>query len=260
VPIIIDPKEIVIGPAFVYYREVGVNTPWSDAGVTLDDAVMRIQLEMFRPDNLTGVPGPVKGLDVVRRCNAEIEFTLAQWAGAKFGLAIPGARITAPAGTTVGGGVNTTLSGAVSVGATTVPLTATTNLAVGDVIKVGTGTTVEYRTVTAIASLNVSFRDPLLFAHAAAEAVVETVDDMRTLIEAPNVRRLADSAYHEWALVAESGKSGVHELRLPIGLSQTDTAEVTVGDDSVSGIRVNISARYDGSALGTSPFKLYAPA
>ena len=92
-------------------------------------------------------------------------------------------------------------AGRAAVGVTTISLTAVTNGAVGDPIKIGTGATAEYRVIDAIASLDVSFRDPLLFAHASGEAVVEAADDNRTLITAPLVRRQPDSAYFEYTIL-----------------------------------------------------------
>jgi hypothetical protein len=183
-----------------------------------------------------------------------------EMAGEKLALAIPGATYTAPVSANAGGTpFSSTSSAATLVGATTVPAVATTNLAVGDIFKIDTSTLTEYRTVTAISALNISFRDPLLFAHASGVALVETTGDNRSIVTMPTVRRQPDSAYKEWALVAESGKSGVTELRIPIGLSQTTGAEVTIGDDAMAGIRVTIAGRLNDDDLTASLFRLYAP-
>lgn len=253
----VDAKTYVIGPATVYYRAVGVSTPWTDVGVTLDDCVMRVVTEWFSPDNLSGVMGPVMGLDVLRRCTAEIEFTLPELAGAKFGLAFPGATVTA-ASDTAGSGLSSTLNGATSVGATSIVVASATGAAVGDIIEIDVTTLSEYREITAISSTTLSFRDPLLLAHASGVAVVEQAAgaDNRTLITAPLIRRQPDSAYREWALVAPNGY-GYNELRLPRAISQTTSAEITVSDNALSGIRVVLGARYLGSDLTVSPFKLY---
>lgn len=256
----ITPSQFIIGPAKIYYRDVGVLTPWTDVGVTLDDAVMRITQETWSPDNLNGVYGPVRGLDISRTVGAEIEFTLGEIAGEKIALAIPGAQFTAAVSADAGGSpLSTTTTAAVAAGATTIPLTAATNAAVGDHFSIGTGSTKEYRTITAIATLDISFRDPLLFAHASGEAVVETTGDNRSVITMPTFRRYPASAYKEWALVSESGKSGVNELRLPIGIA-TSAGEMTVADDAVAGMRVTIAGRLDETNLDTSLYRLYAPA
>lgn len=253
----IDPSAYILGPADVYYRAVGVNTPWTSIGATLDDAVLHITSERFVPDNLAGVMGPVQGLDYLRRMNANVEFTMPEIAGSKLALALPGARITAAANASSGVG-SSDLDGATVVGDRTITVTSATGFAVGDFVKIGTGATVELRQITAIATNDLSFRDPLLFAHADAEAVVEWSDDNRTLIESSITRRMPDSEYREWALVASNGE-GYQELRIPRGLAMVDSADVTFGETTVAGIRVTIGGRYSGSDLTASPFKLYAP-
>jgi hypothetical protein len=258
----VDPKAYVIGPAFPYFRDVGVLTPWSFLGVLLDDAVMRVVTRWFRPDNLSGVMGPIKGLDVLAEVNAEAEWTMPELIGTKFGKAVPGARITTETGADAGGTpLSTDLDGAVSAGATSINVTAATNGAVGDWIRIeaDAAATCERRQITEIAGTVLSFRDPLIFAHADAAVVVEIVDGKRIKIEAPVVRRQPDTAYDAWALVAESGKSTPTELRIPIGISQTETAEVTIGDEALSGIRMTVGARYDGDDLSISPFQLFGP-
>ncbi len=259
-PTSITPSAFIIGPAQVYYRAVGVLSAWTNVGVTLDDAVMRINQEMWNPDNLSGVYGSVRGLDVSQMVSAEIEFTLGEIAGEKIALAIPGATYTAPDATNAGGtpGSSTTTA-ATLVGATTVPFTAATNFSVGDFFSIDTGSVKEYRQITTIASLNISFRDPLLFAHASGAAVVETVSDNRSVVTMPTVRRQPAAAYREWSLVSESGKSGVNELRIPIGIA-TSAGEMTVADDSVAGMRVTIAGRLDETNLETSLYRLYSPA
>jgi hypothetical protein len=263
VPIVVTPRRYIIGPAYVYYRDVGVLTPWTSAGATLDDAVMRVMTEWFRPDNLSGVMGNVMGLDVLRRVDAEIEFTLGEIAGTSLGLAVPGARTTAAVSADAGGSPwSSTISAAAAAGATTITATATTNAAVGDFFRIETAAhaNVEYRQITAISGSDVSFRDPLLYAHTASTVVVETTGDKRDLIEAPTIRRQPDSAYKEWALVMDAGMQNTYELRIPRGMSHTESVDMTVADDALTGVRVTIGARYLGSDLTASPFKLYAPA
>jgi hypothetical protein len=257
----VTPSLFVIGPALIYYRAVGVNTAWTSVGATLDDAVMRVPTEWAgTQDQLSGVMGPVMGLDVLSRVGVEIEFTMPEMAGEKFGLAIPGAVYTAPVSTdSASTPLNTTLSAAVVAGATTIPVVAATNAAVGDYIHIAGASGVEYRTIDTINSLNLSFRDPLLYDHASGQVVKEALGDNRSIVTMPIVRRQPDSAYREWAIVAESGRSGVTELRIPRGISQTTGAEVTIGDDAIAGIRVTIAGRLDPTNLTTSIFRLYAP-
>jgi len=259
--LVVTPSAYIIGPAFVYYRDVGVETPWTSAGATLDDAVSRVTTTWFRPDNLSGVKGAVMGLDVLQSVDAEIEFTLGEIAGSSLALALPGSTITDEThADATGTPFTTTTTAATVVGATTVSMTAVTNLTVGDFIRleVVDHAKEEYRQVTAIATLDVSFRDPLQFAHDAGIAAVETDGDRRDAITSPVLTRQPDSAYKEWSLVSEAGQ-GYHELRIPRGLSQTESLEMTVADDAVAGVRVTIGARWLGSDLTISPFTLYVP-
>lgn len=252
-------QNYVIGPANIFRRSQGVLTTWTDMGLTLDDCNMRIVSEWFVPDNLAGVKGPVMGLDILRRLNAEFEFTLPDFVGANFAKVIPGARTTAEAHADASGSpYSSTLATASLAGATTIDSTAVTNLAVGDFIRIGSGAgvLVEYRQVTAIATNDVSFRDPLLVAHAATEEAVETTGDYRTKYESSLYSRMPDAAYDEWSMVMASG-NGWHELRFPQAISNTETAEITIGDNALSGIRVLISARYDPTDLDLSPFEFY---
>jgi hypothetical protein len=240
-----------------YYRAVGVLTPWSSIGATMDDTTMRIDQSWFRPD-LNGMLGPIQEMDYLTEQNAELEFTMVEVAGDKMALAVPGATSTTTSNVVDGAGLSTTTTAAVAIGATTIPLTATTNLAVGDWIKIG-ASNYEYRQVTAISSLNVSFRDPIQTARASGVAVVETAGDGKVDITGASVRRQPATAYHAWALVAEA-PVGYFELLLDSGISATDSAELNFGDETVGGIRTTIASRYNGSTPNTSPWHLRVPA
>jgi hypothetical protein len=260
--IVVDPKAFVIGPAFAYYRDVGVSTPWTSVGPTLDDAVARVNTTWFRPDNLAGVMGPVMGLDVLRGIDAEIEFTIAEVDGTRAGLVIPGARVTAAVNADAGGGGATTLNGATVAGATSIVVASATGLSVGDYFRVeaAANAKVEYRQITSVSGTTIGFRDQLIFDHASGVAVVETTGDNRTAVEAPVVRRQPDTVYKEWALVMESGRSAPHELRLPRAISQTEAVEMTIADDALAGVRTTLGARFYGPDLTVSPFTFFAPA
>jgi len=252
-------ENYIIGPASILYRDVAATGDWTDLGATLDDAVMRIVSEWFVPDNITGLKAPVVGLDVQRRLNAEFEFTLPDFVGGNMEVVFPGARVTAAVfNDTVSTPFTSTIAVAdVEAGAQSIEVLAVTNLAVGDYIRIGSGAgvLVEYRQVTNIAANVISFRDPLLFPHAIGEDAVETDGDYRSVYEASLYSRMPTSAYKEWAMRMSNG-NGYSELRLPRGLSTTETAEVTVGDNSLSGIRVMVSGRGDGPNPNTSPYQL----
>lgn len=256
----IDPTRFVIGPAFVRYRDVAATGAFTDVGVTLDDVVMRLPSTWAAFDNLSGVITTPQGLDVLTSLGAEIDFTLPELFGAKLGLALPGAVFTAEVHADASGSPgSSTTTAAVAAGATVVPFTATTNFAVGDYFRIeaAANASVEYRQIVGISSLNITVDAPLHFAHLTGVAVVETTGDARDVVTPPVTRRLGDTAYKEWSMIAESGKSGWTELRLPRAISRTTTAELTIADDALSGIRVTISARSNPAALTDPIFKLY---
>lgn len=69
---------------------------------------------------------------------------------------------------------NTTLSAAVSAGATTITVGSASTLAVGDQITVGAGSSAETRTISAISGTTITLSSPLNNAHPAGEPVWDT--------------------------------------------------------------------------------------
>lgn len=255
-------KNYVIGPATIHYRDEGDTGPWTGLGATLDAMTFRIISEWFVPDNLQGIKGPVKGLDVLRRLNAEVEFTLPDFTGDRMDLVIPGARTTAETHADAGGSPgSTTVATATQRGDTSVVTADATNFAVGDFFRIGSGAgvLVEYRQITAVDTNTLSFRDGLLDVHAVSEEVVETTGDYRTKVESSVYTRMPDSVYREWAMVYSNG-NGFSELRLPSGIAFAETTELSVDDNSLSGLSVMISGRYNGTDLSISPFEIYSAA
>jgi hypothetical protein len=256
-PMTITPENVVIGPARVYYRAVGVSTPWTSVGPTLDDVEVSIRTGMFTPDNIAGVLSPIMGLDVLRLAEADFSFTVAEVSGTSLAYAIPSSVLTAAVNADSGGGSSTT-SAAVLAGATTIPFTAVTNFIVGDYFRIeaAANALVEYRQITAIATLDVSFRDPLLFPHANGTAVVETTGDKRPSVTQPITRRMPSTAYREWALTSESGVNW-SEVRIPRGIATQEAIETTIGDEAIAGLRVTIGARALGSNLDAALYTIY---
>jgi hypothetical protein len=50
-----------------------------------------------------------------------------------------------------------------------------------------------------------------------------------------------------------------YELLLTSGISSTDNAEVTFGEEAVGSIRTTIQSRYAGATPTTSPWRLRIP-
>src|SRR4051812_27993989 len=70
---------------------------------------------------------------------------------------------------------NTTINGAgAAAGATVLPVASTANFAVTDTIRVGSGENVELAVITVVtAGVSLTVADPVTFAHAVGDAVVE---------------------------------------------------------------------------------------
>ena len=254
----IDPTAIIVGAGIPYYRNVGVLTPWTGLGATMDDTVARINQTWFRPD-LNGMLGPVQELDYKVEEIAEVEFTLMEIAGSSAALAIPGASTTAGTGAVkTSGHLDSTLDGATVVGATSVDVVSALNGAVGDVIKIDV-TNAEYRTITAISTNTLSFRDPLQYAHTSGVAVEEADDDGKSDVTGSTYRRMKSTDYREWALVAEA-PDGYYELVLDSAISVTEGAELSFGDETAAGIRTTLQSRFAGATPTTPPWTLRVPA
>lgn len=262
--LVVVPESFFIGAATPYFRALGGTGPWTSLGVTVDDAAAHIASTWFRPDNINGVLGPIMGLDILRRVEARVEFSIPGITGANMAKILPGSQSVDQLITDAGGSpLSTTLAAAAAPGDTTIKVTAVTNGAVNDFVRIESGANIELRQIDVVGTAGaggtgLQFRDPLLFAHANGSAVVETVGDGRSVITAPTVRRQPTSAYFDWALVAPAG-SKYAELRLLNAISETEDAEIGFGDETLAAARVMIGARYAGSALSTSPWQLIVP-
>ena len=263
-PTVIDPTAYIIGAAEVYYRAVGVLTPWNTVGSTVDDVIFRTNQSMFNPsDRINGLQDLIMLMDYKNGSGAEVEFTMPEIAGSKLALAVPGAVSTVTTNTDAGGTpFSSTLAAAAVAGATNIKVTAVTNLVVGDFIRIDVtaGGLAEYRQVTFVGTAGsggtgVSFRDPLIRDHANGVATVESTGDGKTEITAGTVRRQPVTAYNDWALVAQS-PSSYYELYVYNGISTTEKVEIAFGDETLAGVKVTIGARKDGANLTLPSWKL----
>lgn len=266
-PTVINPLSYIIGAAEVYYRAIGSLAAWTSIGSTVDDVVFRINQSMFNPsDTINGVGDLIREMDYKNGSGAEVEFTMPEIAGPKLALAVPGAISTAIATTDAGGTpFSSTLAAASVIGATNLKVTAVTNLTAGDYVRIDVaGALAEYRVIDVVGTAGaggtgISFRDPLLQAHANGVAIVETVGDGKTEIVAGTVRRQPLTAYNDWALVAQSPAS-YYELLVYNAISTTEAVEFSFGDESMAGIRVTLGARKNGADLTLPSWKLRVPA
>jgi hypothetical protein len=103
-----------------------------------------------------------------------------------------------------------------------------------------------------------TFRDPLLLDHADLDDVVEADSDGKTEITPGTVRRLPDSAYNDFALIAQS-PADYYELYLYNCISTTEAAELTFGNETMAAIKASLGTRWDGQP-GTLAWRLRVPA
>ena len=263
-PQVITPGNIIVGAASVYNRALGSVAAWTGVGATMDDTTVRIAQAWFRPD-LNGMLGPIQEMDYLTEQSVEAEFTMVEIAGAKLALAIPGATTTTSATTDAAvTPFSSTLAAAAAIGDTNVKVVAVTNLVAGDWVRINVaGALAEYRQIDTVGTVGaggtgLGFRDALQKAHASGVAAVETVGDGKTVITGSTVRRMAASAYNQWAIVGEA-PGGYYELLLDSGISTTDSAEIAFGDETVGGITTTIQSRYAGSLPNTPPWRLRVP-
>lgn len=265
--LVIDPKQYVIGAAEVYYRDIASVGPWSSIGPTVDDVIFRISQTMFNPsEDFNGVLEPIREMDYISKAGAEAEFTMPELAGSKLALAVLGAQAAVlPSTDATGTPLSTTLAAAAAIGDTAVKVTAITNAAPGDWMRINVaGALAEYRRIDVVGTAGaggtgLGFRDPLLKAHANGVAVVETIGDGKNEITPGIVRRQPLSAYKDFVLVAQS-PSDYYELYLYNAISKTDAAEITFGDESMAGVKVTIGSRRDGANLALPSWRMRVPA
>ena len=264
--LVIDPKAYIIGAAEVYYRAIASVGAWTSIGATVDDVVFRVNQTTFNPsEDFNGVLEPIREMDYISKAGAEAEFSMPEFAGAKLALAVLGAQSAVLASTDAGGGGTTTLAAAAAIGDTAVKGVLFTNFVAGDWIRINVaGTLAEYRRIDVVGTVGaggtgLGFRDPLLKAHASGVAVTETVGDGKTEITPGTVRRQPLSAYNDFALVAQS-PADYYELYLYNAISKTDSAEISLGDESMAGNKVTLGSRRDGANLALPSWRLRIPA
>lgn len=130
----------------------------------------------------------------------------------------------------------------------------TTDITAGNV----SGPTAEHRVIDALDGTTVSFRDPLRSDHASGDAVIQADDDGKIEITPGNTRRQPDTAYNDFALIAQSPKD-YYELYLYNAISKTESSELTFGNESMAAVGVSLGTRRDGLNLALPSWRLRVP-
>lgn len=266
-PQVIDAKAYIIGAADVYWRAVATPGPWTSIGATVGDVTFRVHQTTFNPsDQFNGLLSLVREMDYLAKQAAEAAFEMPQIAGPNLALALRGVQSSVLSAADAGGTpFSSTLAAASVAGDTNVKLTALTNLAVGDWfrIDVTAGALAEYRQADVIGTVGaggtgVSFRDPLIRAHANGVAAVESVGDGKTELTPGITRRSPLAAYNDFVLVAQS-PANYYELYLYNAITTTDPAELKFGDQTMAMIAVTLGTRRDGLNMALPDWKLRIP-
>lgn len=130
----------------------------------------------------------------------------------------------------------------------------TTDITAGRV----SGPSAEHRVIDVLAGTTATFRDPLRAAHASGASAVQADDDGKTEITPGNTRRQPDTAYNDFALVAQSPRD-YYELYLYNSISKTESSELTFGNESMAAVAVSLGTRRDGLNLALPSWRLRVP-
>lgn len=243
-------ESLYIGAGEVYVDDASV-------GATMDNNVARFVRSYFRP-TLNGVKGPLVGTDYVQSEVMELEVSLPEITADKLAYSLPGSTsVTRATAVTVGGG-DTTLAAPITAGQqTAIKLTAVTNFAVGDYIRVGAGTTgdpFQYARLTRVGTAGtggtgVDVDRPFFLAVADASDATEVDGDGGTVIEPGASRRIPSTAYHKWALVIPGLDGAFIEIVMDDGI-MTENPEFEGADDGTLAPRLTLQSRWSVGAGG----------
>ena len=109
-----------------------------EVGATVDAPKVSVEITEYTPD-FQGARGPVKGTKAITKVLLKVAFRINQLTATKLGWAWPGSTATSSAavGKPLAGGLDTTLAADPALGATNIKVTAVTNAAVDDFIRLG---------------------------------------------------------------------------------------------------------------------------
>lgn len=244
----ITPEELYYGsPTTLTYGGV-------DIGATTEAPTVEIEITQATPD-FQNAAGPVVGTAVVTDVVVAVNLTVNQLTAEKLTWALPGSSSVAGGGAITGGGGNTTLTADVAAGATIIPVAATTNLAIGNFVRIGDSGEYEYRTIDAINALNVTLTTALGRPHDAGDQVVETDDLGGGTTITWTAGRVPTSAYKTLVLVGQ-GLDGRTMTTTITNAYSSENISLPFGKGEFGGLQMRFVGHYSASSPLVAPFSI----
>lgn len=246
--VIITPEELYYGsPTTLTYGGV-------DIGGTTEPPTVNIEITEAHPD-FQNAAGPVVGTSIITDVMASVELTVNQLTAEKLAWALPGATSAGGTGTLTTGGGSTTLTADVAAGATVIPVAATTNLLVGDKVRIGDAGEYEFRTISVITGLNLTLSTALGRGHDTGDAVVETDDLGGGTTITWTAGRVPTSAYKTLVLIG-SGLDGRTMTTTLTNAYSSENISIPFGKGEFGGLTMRFVAYYDASTPLVVPFSI----
>jgi len=227
----------------------------AEIGPSEDPATLTITETTWGPD-LQGSVGQVAGLMRVTKVKAELATKLNNLSLAMLQVALHGVTPTVgTAAVTSPSGLATTLTADAAAGATSLALTAVTNVATGTFLKVGdAGETEIVKVDTYVSGLIVNLTTPLFRAHDSGDAVV-MVDDAGTTILRQRIGFIPTTD-HKDVIMQAVGPDGTPMLVTLFDCLNTAGVKMAFADSESAGTPVTFTAYGDINDPTLAPYAI----
>ncbi len=217
-------------------------------GATLTAPKVSVESTQYAPE-FQGAGGPISGAVFTTKIKAQVEFDINELTAAKLGQAMPGSGSTVGTGTptTAGAAFSTTTDIDSAIGDTILNVAATTApLAIGQFLKIDTGTNAEFRTVRAvIATAAVELTSALTKIHLSGVAVVRVVDLNVTTITW-SIGRVPSTSF-QTVILDGVGLDGRHLVVTVSNALADGKLVLEMSDSAVAGSHVVMTGYYTGT-------------
>jgi hypothetical protein len=234
----VEAKDYFFGaPASVTYDNI-------DLGITTVEPKVTAEYTYYTPPFI-GVAGEVKGMRQMTKAKITGATTLEALSAARLQRALLNSTTTVgTAAVTSPSGLATTLTADVAAGASSITLTAATNIADDVFLKIGdAGETEIVKVGTYVSGLTVTLTTPLVRSHDSGDAVV-MVDDAGTTIIRQRIGRVPDEAYGD-LVIQGIGLDGEALVITLFDAINEANAEFTFGETTTTGVPLSFIATVD---------------